>query len=168
MKKALAFVLLVVVGSCCLFASAVADKVIVSVEDFVNLFNMYAGLTNTGHGLTDDSMDTMSAGHGVTLIKAIFNGCEVLTLTSDPFCKNVTEVICSFVVGVPGSDAYASDFIVMSIKAMLACGMDSDDVSSAMDTFDKRGVGSTVDIGGFVISFEQPDSSSMLFRIVKK
>lgn len=125
-------------------AAHAAGKYLVSAEDFMFYFNFYGALADDGHELsTENVFDFEYVSDGI-LYKTIFNECEILTLMLTSDAAQVKTIYCTWARNVKGSDKYAEDFLMMLTETLLACGMESDSISSL---FTELGAGNSFEVG---------------------
>lgn len=167
MKKMLAFVLVVVLSLSAL-PFAMAENTITTVAKFVSNFNLYATLLETGHELKSGNFEVMSLGKSGMLVKAIYNGCEILSIHTDANIVIVTSVSCTMSTGVKGSSLYVDDFWDLLTVVMLACGMETDSVISALKEFSDLGIGSSVTYDGLTITCDETVMGGLSFKIERK
>ncbi len=167
MKKMLAFVLVVVL-SLSVLPFAMAENTITTVAKFVSNFNLYATLLETGHELKSGNFEVMSLGKSGMLVKAIYNRCEILSIHTDANIVIVTSVSCTMSTGVKGSSLYVDDFWDLLMVVMLACGMETDSVISALKEFSDLGIGSSVTYDGLTITCEETVMGGLSFKIERK
>ena len=167
MIKMLAFVLVVVLSLSAL-PFAMAENTITTVAKFVSNFNLYATLLETGHELKSGNFEVMYLGKSGMLVKAIYNGCEILSIHTDANIEIVTSVSCTMSTGVKGSSLYVNDFWDLLTVVMLACGMETDSVISALKEFLDLGIGSSVTYDGLTITCEETVMGGLSFEIERK
>lgn len=160
--------LLALLMVCLSYVPVFADQVIVTVIDFLSDFNYFATLLETGHELKSGNFEVMSLGKSGMLVKAIYNGCEILSIHTDANIEIVTSVSCTMSTGVKGSSLYVNDFWDLLTVVMLACGMETDSVISALKEFSDLGIGSSVTYDGLTITCEETVMGGLSFEIERK
>lgn len=114
MVKKFACATLALLIVCVTTISVFADEAIVTIVDFLSEFNYYASLIETRCELKLGDFDVMSLGKSGMLMKAVYNGCEILSITTDKNLEYVSKVTCTITTIVKDSANYAEDFGIWS------------------------------------------------------
>lgn len=146
---------------------------LVSAEDFMYHFNFYSALFGDGHVLSmDNAYDFDKVGDGI-LYKTILNDCEILTLMLSSDATQVKRVYCTWAFNTSGANDYLNDFLQMLMESLLACGMESDSISSLFSDFGKANAFSVGDKGeriidGIKVSYEVTSYGGVSFVIERE
>lgn len=143
MKKMVSVILIMVVLGiihCPVFAAA---SELVSIDDFLLTFNYCAALSHYGHELSTDNTEISRFSNHV-LLKAVYNGCEILSLNLNPDSTKVMSVKCTYSMSVPGSSKYSDDFLCLLTETLSACGMNTNSIA---DVYSNLGLNSQTSIG---------------------
>lgn len=166
MKKFFALLLVISILLCSVSASAKTSS-IVSLEDFVYRFNFISMLSGDAHSFDSENVEVMSTFHD-TIMKAIYNDCEILSLTLDVDMDEVEAISCTL-SPVNGSDMYMRDFLNMLVLVFYAAGLDDvesgdyfEDVASKIKNGSKN-YKTTVD--GVSVTYTQTKAFGITFRL---
>lgn len=175
MKKtafSLAVVMALVSLCVCGYASAGEDY-LVSTEDFIFYFNFYGAFAGDGHELSvDKAFDYTKMGDEI-LFKTIFNDCEILSIWLSSDALQVKSISCTWARNTSGADEYMNDFLQMLMETLLACGMESDSVSSMFKSFGETNAFNVGDKGemtidGIKVSYEVTSFAGVSFTIERE
>ena len=154
-------------------AESDVDACLVSTENFMYYFNFYSAFMGDGHELSiDKAFDYEKMGDRI-LFKTIYNDCEILSLWLSDDASEVESISCTWVKNMRGAGDYLNDFLQMLMEALLACGIESDSVSSVFTSFGEKNafnVGDTdeLTIDGITVSYEVTSYSGVSFRIERE
>lgn len=146
---------------------------LVSAEDFMYYFNFYGALFDDGHVLSiDNANEFVKVGEGI-LYKTIFNDCEILSLMLSSDAAQVKSIHCTWAYYTSGANDYLNDFLQMLMESLLACGMESDSISSLFSDFGKANAFSVGDKGertidGIKVSYEVTSYGGVSFVIERE
>lgn len=112
------------------------DKPLISLREFASSFHFAAYLLETGHTISVESADELTLIGDHALLKMIYNGCEILSLTLDDQGYEIISIKCTHANNVPGSDKFLDDYTILLMETMYGCGVD---MSSVLDVI--RGTG---------------------------
>ena len=149
------------------------DAYLVSTEDFMYYFNFYSAFIGDGHELSiDKAFDYEKIGDRI-LFKTIYNDCEILSLWLSDDALEVESISCTWAKNVRGAGDYLNDFLQMLMEALLACGMESDSVSSVFTSFGEKnafnvGDADELTIDGITVSYEVTSYSGVSFVIERE
>ena len=163
----LVFAALPIVNMC----ATASRAALINTKEFLLNFNLYAATTNLGHTLSLDNAE-ISRFSDQTLLKTVFNGCEVLALNLTPDTTQVLSIRCTWSTLAPGSSKYSDDFACLLMETLCACGLDT---SSISDVFLKIGFLDACEVGdkgdvtikGIRVSYEVTSSVGVSFLIEK-
>lgn len=182
MKKMLLIVLVLCLLPICAFAETnetnesgkpETDVYLVSLEEFVFSFNFYGAFMGDGHELSiEKAFDFEKVSDGI-LFKTIFNDCEILSLMLSADATEVKSIHCTWASNMRGASDYLNDFLQMLMETLLACGMDSDSVSSLFTDFGESnsfnvGDKGEMTIDGIKVSYEVTSYSGVSFKIERE
>jgi len=150
-----------------------ADVPLVSLEDFVYYFNFYGALFGDGHELSIENISDSEKVGDEILFKTIFNDCEVLTLMLSADVSEVKSIHCTWVSNMQGASDYMIDFLQMLMETLMACGMESDSISSLFTDLGEANAFNVGDSGemtvdGIKVSYEVTVYSGVSFTIERE
>lgn len=168
MKRALILFLVISILLCAVPASAKTSS-IVSLDDFVYRFNFLSTLLGDSHSFGDDNVEIMTTSQD-TILKAIYNDCEILSLTLNDDLDKITEISCTL-SDTYGAETYLSDYLGMLVLVFYAADLDDE---ASGDYFDE--VGSKIENGsryyettvdGVNVTYTQTKVFGITFRLEK-
>lgn len=147
----------------------VNDKHLTSTEDFVYYFNFFGAFNGNGHKLSIGNTSDLEEIGDEILFKTIFNDCEILTLMLSQDASKVNSIMCTWAKNMPGAGNYLNDFLQMLMESLLACGMESDSVSSLFTELGKNtfsvGDEGEMSIDGMKVSYNVTSYAGVTFTI---
>lgn len=169
MKRALILLLLISILLYAVPANAKSSS-IVSLDDFVYRFNFLSALMGDDHSLDDENIEIMTT-FDDTILKAIYNDCEVLSMFLNDGKNAITRVSCT-IIPENGTYKYLDDFICLLVLVFYAAGMDdeaSGDYFAEVGSMIKNGTRSyeTV-VDGINVTYTQSSAFGITFKLELK
>ena len=120
---------------------------ITDLYEFIESFNSAADVFMTGHRFSIDDADEISDLYKTTLVKKVFNGCEILSVMLSKGTTNIQGIHCTYAYGVAMDSVHASDYWNLLFETLCACKIATEEGFSITDFMSNIGFTDHHEIG---------------------